>query len=386
MGKSVHQSRARLSVLFAVLSWYQQPLASESKFGIGLKVGINKLEGDWQEPKLNPNGSLIVSYDFSPHIALNVELNASSLRTKGDATRLDPEWDSADFRIYSAPIELALQWNFAPLARINPFALLGGGSMWWSAKYQDDTLIRNGAVQRRFSPYAKAGGGVEMRMNPSVALALGADFRYTGSDRIDQFNYGDENDGLTSIWAGLSYSFDIRTRDDIDGDRVPRELDLSPWVAEDRNGYLDHDGRPDYGVPTGAANKAPVVIHHPVFYAEEGRDLHLRSKILSTVPLRVAAVLFRTWGSVNWNVLELEENEEMVFTATLDGERIQSPGFEYCVVAVDQRVKGIGYSGLPTRPIRVKVIGNATRWRIIGGIVSALSWGAASYVVFRKQN
>jgi hypothetical protein len=129
-----------------------------------------------------------------------------------------------------------------------------------------------------------------------------------------------------------------------------------------------------------------VVIHHPVFYAEEGRDLHLRSKILSTVPLRVAAVLFRTWGSVNWNVLELEENEEMVFTATLDGERIQSPGFEYCVVAVDQRVKGIGYSGLPTRPIRVKVIGNATRWRIIGGIVSALSWGAASYVVFRKQN
>jgi len=398
MGRSVRQPFVIVAVLTAVTLPLKQTLAS-SKFAIGLKVGVTKLEGDWRDPRINPGGSLLVSYDVLPHLALVAQVNASALRSKTDVNRLNPEWaylsseaaqpgwkwDADKFRVYAAPIDLALQWNFFPLSRINPFTLLGGGVLWWNAKYDDDTLVRNGDEQRHYTPFARAGGGFEYRLNRGFAVSIGGDFRYTGSDRIDQFAVGDEWDGLISLWTGIRFSFDERTRADIDGDNIPEELDLAPWVAEDRDGYLDHDGRPDIGVPAEAAKKAPVVIHQPVFRAEQGRDLNIKTKILSTVPLRIAAVLFRSSGSKSWNVVELAEEEEMVFTATLDGGRIVAPGLEYCVVAVDQRVKGIGYSGLPTRPIRVKVIKNATPWRVIGGIVSALSWGAAGYLVLRKQ-
>jgi hypothetical protein len=55
-------------------------------------------------------------------------------------------------------------------------------------------------------------------------------------------------------------------------------------------------------------------------------------------------------------------------------------------VAVDTDKKGIGYSGLPNRPIQIKVESSGQNWRIVSGIVAFFGWGAATYIVMRKQN
>jgi hypothetical protein len=173
---------------------------------------------------------------------------------------------------------------------------------------------------------------------------------------------------------------------DIDGDRIPQELDLDPVYAEDRNGFMDHDGRPEKGVPANFDQKAPLVIHFPVFRAEANRDLVIRAQIASIEPLRTAAVLYRATGSKTWNVVQLERKLDDSFEGTIYGEFVSRDGLEYCVVAVDEKVKGIGYSGLPSRPIKVKVVGNGAVWRIAGGIATALSWAAATFLIMRKQN
>jgi hypothetical protein len=64
---------------------------------------------------------------------------------------------------------------------------------------------------------------------------------------------------------------------------------------------------------------------------------------------------------------------------------VSQAGVEYCIVAVDEAISGVGYSGLPNRPNFVRVHGKETWWRIVTGLVAAGSWGTAGYLVYRKQ-
>ncbi|MBN1997537.1 porin family protein [candidate division KSB1 bacterium] len=375
--------------LFIFLSLFSLPDiadANERPFNLGIKLGLNKLEGDWKEPKLNPQGSLYFSYDLVPYFGIGGELNYSILKTKSDMERIGALYDSEKFKVVSIPFEIKCRFNFFPFSRVNPFATIGGGVIQTNAFHDNETIAVDGQDQKGSEGVLSAGGGLEFRLPDGLALSIGADYRQLFTDKLDQLDYGDESDGLISVWGGLGYYFGPVTPDDADGDCIPKELDLDPAQAEDRNGYLDHDGVPESGMASNKTKNAPIVIHHPVFTAEAGQDLKISAKILTNSPLRTAAVLYRKVGKKNWNVQKLEPFEGAVFSAKISGDNITEEGMEYCVVAVDERVKGIGYSGLPTRPIRIKVVKNGSGWRIASGIAAVLSWGAASYIVFRKQN
>jgi hypothetical protein len=118
---------------------------------------------------------------------------------------------------------------------------------------------------------------------------------------------------------------------------------------------------------------------------EEGRNLKITAQIISAGPLRTTSVLYRSMGLKTWKVISLDQINEVDYESVIESDEITPPGIEYCVVAVDQEAKGVGYSGLPARPIQVNVIEGGYGWRIAGGIFSALSWGIASYVILRKQ-
>jgi hypothetical protein len=390
MGKSfLYKSLSiPLTIVFlSIISLPQKSTAVERKFLLGIKAGVNKLEGDWKKPNLNPTGSIIVGYAVNPFVCLGGEIGYSIFKSENSPDILEyVQIPARDLAVKSTPCLLSCRINFFPLSRFNPFTTLGAGVLYWKATGKNGTLTHSGELQKRSGFVAAAGGGLEMRFSGGLGLTLGAEYDYSSTDLLDQIDHGDENDGFISIQGGLNYYFGAASSDDFDNDGIPADLDLDPVVAEDRNGFMDHDGVPEKGMQNQMSKKAPIVIHHPVFQTESYKDLQLNAKIITSVPLRTAAVLFRTMSRDNWNVVQLQQKQSNLYTAKINGDNITPMGLEYCIVAVDQRVKGIGYSGLPTRPIRVNVIKNGTGWRIAGGLVSALSWVAASYVVFRKQS
>jgi hypothetical protein len=380
-----------LSTVLLLLSFglSEKSSALDNNLDFGLKAGFGKLEGDWKKPKFNPCGALSVSYRVFPYLAFGSEFGYSVMKTKTDAIRIDPSYTDTDlFQIRTIPIEAYCRFNFLPYKEICPFSTLGVGVFSWEALYDKETIKippEGGERQKKIHPVIKVGGGLEYVSGSGVGVAAGIDFHYTLTDYLDQIDNGDENDGIISAWAGVVYRPRSRDFSDIDGDRIPQELDLDPVYAEDRNGFMDHDGKPEQGVPSNFDQKVPLVIHFPVFQAEANRDIVIRAQIASTVPLRTAAVLYRSKGSKTWKVVQLEQKLDDSFEGTIYGEFVTQQGLEYCVVAVDEEVKGIGYSGLPSRPIYVNVVRNGMVWRIAGGIATALSWTAATYLIIRKQ-
>ncbi|MBN1560747.1 hypothetical protein JW998_10885 [candidate division KSB1 bacterium] len=372
--------------------------SADDKFTIGLKAGVNKLEGDWKQPRFNPMGSLVLSYSPISYFAIGVEVNYSSLMTKESvdlhqaALYIPSTYLAAggqavadEFQTTAMPIELDFKFNFLPRNTVNPFASIGFGGIHWESKYAGATISRDGEEQKRIDLLFKTSGGLEFNFENGLGLAIGADFRYTGVDLLDQRESGDLNDGITSIWAGIHYSFLQKDPLDLDRDNVTKKLDLDPYLPEDRNGFWDHDGKPDMGKPP-KPTKAPTVIHYPVFRAEEGRDLPLTAIITSEVPLRTATVIYRTTGTQKWKLAPLKNVGDVYYEAVINGAYVTTAGIEYCVVAVDTDLKGIGYSGLPKRPIQVKVESSGRNWRIVSGLVAFFGWGAATYIVMREQN
>ena len=375
-----------LFLLFIVLS--STVLASEKKIGIRVQGGISKLEGDWYEPKLKEGGGINFSVNLNPFVSLGATYQYAKLKTLSDESRINQSFlNSQDLTIHSMPIELEVKFNFAPYSSINPFGIIGGGAVYWDAKNGNTTIERDGELQQIYTPHVKAGGGLEFMLSPSVSFLLGADFRYVWTDWLDQINSGDEDDGIISIWSGFSFYFlNKRNKNDKDNDNIPDELDLNSDLAENINGYLDHDGKPDSKPLNLAQTSSPIVLHQPVFKVKAGNDFFVKAKIVSNEPLRTSALLYRKLGQKNWKVKILEKEKNDYYTGKITKEFITGAGLEYCIVVVNEKITGVGYAGSPKRPIRVKVLPGGKSWKSAGGLITAAACGSASYLIFRKQS
>ena len=379
-----------LSFLIMQLGTPTRVSAEDAKFSIGIKAGVNKLEGDWTEPRFNPMGSLVLSYSPIAYFGIGMEVNYSSLMTKQlvpDLSQVEAPLaiDPNKYQTTAMPIEIDFKFNFAPRNLVNPFATIGFGGVNWSATYDGTTVQRDQEEQTSFDLLFKTSGGLEFNFENGLGFAIGADYRYTGTDVLDQRLTGDLNDGITSMWAGISYSFMRKDPLDLDGDNVTKSLDLDLYRPEDPNGFWDHDGKPEGGKPA-RPGKAPTVIHYPVFSTEAGRDLRIKAIVTSEVPLKITTVLYRTIGTQKWKLTPLKKLPDGNYEAVINGSYVTTAGLEYAVVAVDTDMKGIGYAGLPNRPIQVKVYSSGRNWRIVSGIVAFFGWGAATYIVMREQN
>ncbi|MFQ5648766.1 MAG: outer membrane beta-barrel protein [bacterium] len=355
--------------------------------GIGLNAGISRLEGDLKNPKLSPLISGHLRVLPLPYLALDGELGFSQL-----ASNSHPNLAFTDFKTTIVPFELSVMFNFMPFSRINPYVFVGGGGVYWKAEANSPT----GTIEDNFDSFLKTGGGLEFRVSRRLGINIGASFRLSLTDNFDQINQGNEDDQVLDAHAGFTFYLGGQGNDE-DHDRIPDELDLMPNIAEDRDGYLDHDGIPEknpsplamnsFDAPVGSANgsSSPIVIHHLVATAESGRGVLVKAHVFSDQPLKAVATLYRPLNTRKWNVVKLEDQGQNLYTGEIPGYAVTTEGFEYCVVAVDETLSGVGYSGLPNKPIRVKVASSGTLWRIIGGTVGAAAIGTASYLVLKKQ-
>ncbi len=382
-------------VFFLILIYNSfEAFALDDKFCIGLRLGATRLEGDWEKPTFSPNTAISFSYSPIPYFSVGGQVDYTFLRTNSfkDISGIRPDNIALDrlkadkLKTTAVPFEFEFKLNLMPFNRVKPFALIGAGGLWFKTTYDDTQVTKDGFEQKMLDSIIKVGAGLEFTIKNNIGLLLGTDVRFTLTDRLDQIKSGDENDGMISIWTGVNYYINNVDKKDIDHDFIPVELDLDPVVAEDNNGYLDHDGKPEGGVPLDFNYKKPLVKHFPVFRAEEGRDFKLSAQIFATTPLKTSAVLYRTVGTKKWNVQKLEPKKDNNYIAVIDKSNIDPRGLEYFIVAVSQDLKGIGNSGLPKRPIRVKVIKDALIWRIASDTVTAVGWGLATFFVLRKQS
>ncbi|HEX9652323.1 MAG TPA: hypothetical protein VGA99_01315 [bacterium] len=361
----------------------QGVFAGDWVFGIGFQTGISRIEAD-RDGKLSPMVSGHLRALPIPYLAINGELGYSRLGYANLA---------GSPRTEIIPFELSGMFNFLPFKKVNPYVFIGGGGVWWAAK------SNAGTAQDGLDSFLKTGGGLEFRVTPSIALNVGASFRYSLTEAFDQLFFGDENDQVLDVHAGFTYYF-ARIKNDRDRDGIPNELDLMPEIAEDKDGYMDHDGIPEknpsalalstfdtpLGNETNSDGASPVVIHNLVTQAELGGNIAIKAQVYSNVALRVVAALYRPIGTPNWNVVRLEDRGANSYLGDIPGYAVTSSGLEYCVVAVDETLSGIGYSGLPSKPVTVKISPSGKPWRIAGGAAGAAAIGTASYIVLRKQN
>jgi hypothetical protein len=352
------------------------PAASADwQFGIGFQGGIARLEGDDPNSTISPmvSGHLIAAP--VPFFAFKGELGYSSLNTKNHPTNL---------KTMIVPFELSGVFNFLPFNKVNPYIFVGGGGFRWEAK--DNT----GILEKNWDSFVKTGGGLEFRVSRNVGINVAGSFRLSFTDALDQIRQGDEDDQVLDVHAGVTYYFNKGKRDR-DRDMIADEIDLMPDIAEDKDGFMDHDGVPEKNPDSatlasyGSSSSSPVVIHQIVDKVEAKKNVRIDASIYSNVPLKAVATLYRPVGSISWNVVHMEENGRNAYRGEIPAYAVTGQGFEYCVVAVDETLNGIGYSGLPSRPIVVETSPSGKTWRILGGVVGAAAIGTATYVVLRKQ-
>ena len=381
----------RLATLVVLLSGlvHSEAFAQGWQFGMGLKATASRLEGDLNDAIVSPMVSGFIRVMPTPYLAFDGEVGFSSLNSNGHP---NPTYN--DFKTTIVPVELSAVFSFLPLGKVNPYIFIGGGGVWWRA-VADVSAGKNTTLEDDVGWFAKTGGGIEYRISRGWSFNFGGTFRLSSTDGLDQLRQGDEDDQVLDVYTGVTYYFN-QSRDDRDHDGIPDELDLMPDVAEDRDGYLEHDGIPEKN-PSPAAMRsgdasldgvrgsAPMVIHYLVGRAEAGKDLPIKANVYSDMDLRVVAALYRPIGTRNWNVVKLQNEGENLYKGEIPGYAMTTDGLEYCVIAVDETLSGVGYSGLPSKPIYVRVSSGGKGWRFVGGIAGAAAIGAATYLVIRKQ-
>ncbi len=373
-------------LLVACLAASTPSFAGGLGVGLGLTVGAARLEGDIKNPKLSPIVTGSLKLIPTPYFMISGDLGYSLLSMDGHPVH-------NDLQTTLVPFELGGVINFLPFGTVNPFVMVGGGGTFWQARKNGQTIVEAGRKQEGIDSFLKAGAGVEFRVSPRIGLSIGATYRYSLTDALDQLWQGDEKDQVLDVYGGFTYYFG-RGEPDKDKDGIPDSRDLMPDIAEDADGYMDHDGIPEKnpsaiadrtGIVTNNSTPNPVVIHSLVTRAEAGKNIPIKATVYSNAKLKVVATIYRPVGTRNWQVVKLRRTDGNLFEGEIPGHAVTTDGVEYCVIAVDETVKGIGYSGLPSKPVRVAVYPNGTAWRVAGGVVGAAAIGTATYLVSRKQ-
>lgn len=388
-------------MLYPPLSVYAG--GEQTNMAIGVRLGLNRLDGDIDSPPFQPMYYGTLTYNLFEYLAIGFEGGYSTIGGK-------VYWQMSDqakkFKTIIIPYEAHLKFSFLPLGAVNPYVILGGGGFAWDYTIdgKTDTNQVTGEPKKGYDSFLKSGVGIEIALskNKNWYFDLGATYRYSLTDMLDDVHsklIGHKhplNDAVFNIYGGFTYYFRTSKRGDQDHDWVPDELDLKVEIPEDPDGYLDHDGVPD-DVPqistmttslsgdSTADTKPPVVIHYPVHRVEQGTDINIKADIYENFRLKIASVIYRPVGTSGWKVGKLRKVAGVAYEGIIPGRYVQPGGLEYCVIAVDEAISGVGYCGLPKLPVRVEVLSHPKTWRIISGVAAFLGWGGAGYLMLKNQ-
>lgn len=389
--------------LFSCLPLISYAGGEVTNMAIGIRLGLNRLDGDIDNPPFQPMYYGTLTYNLFDYLAIGFEGGYSTVGGKVFGQMSDQQ---KDFKTIIIPYEGHLKFSFLPLGVVNPYVILGGGGFMWDYTIdgKTDTNEVTGEAKKGYDSFFKSGAGLEIALskNKNWYFDIGATYRYSLTDMLDDVHsklIGHEhplNDGVFNVYGGFTYYFRTSKRGDEDHDGVPDELDLKVTIPEDPDGYLDHDGVPDdvaqiSGISessndtTSADTQPPVVMHYPIHRVEQGSNIKIKAEIYENRRLKISSVIYRPVGTSGWKVGKLRKVAGVNYEGIIPGRYVLPQGLEYCVIAVDEAISGVGYCGLPKLPVRVEVLSHPKMWRIISGIAAFVGWGGAGYLMLKNQ-
>ena len=211
-------------VLYGLFASSQNVMAQsqpEYRLEIGAGAGMVTYLGDFNGnilKNMQPMGTLLVKYRFSPRTAL--ALNVSYGQLKGslkDVQTFYPNLTSYSFKTSIVDVGLRYECNFWPFGtgmeyrgakRLTPYIYIGIGM----------TIGKpdNGEAKTTGSMNVPIGGGVKYKLADRVNLGLEWTIHFTGSDKLDGMAdpYGIKSSGLfknTDCYSHLrlSVSYDL---------------------------------------------------------------------------------------------------------------------------------------------------------------------------------
>ena len=100
--------------------------------------------------------------------------------TAGTTTRIP-----TPIRTNILPIDLNFIYTFIPKGRVSPYLSVGAGVVRWHSMYRPD----DATIEKEVDPAFGVAGGLEIFLNETVALDLGAKWRYMLTDDKDMIGH-----------------------------------------------------------------------------------------------------------------------------------------------------------------------------------------------------
>lgn len=215
-------------VFVAVLTTLGSAVFAQSgkgAFGIGFNAGAMKIYGDRPEESFGVGGEGTFSYRLLPFADIGLAVGYGQLKynfvpgTNGTTTDL-------------INVDLKSNWELLSRGVFRPYITLGGGIISYN--------IRGSAFGRSIDPTAFGGGGFRVQFNPTWNWYVGADYRFTKTDRLDNNrDEGSADDGFLNFRSGITYQWGGR------GDRT------SDIIADARAPIYEVDDTGFFDAPSG---------------------------------------------------------------------------------------------------------------------------------------
>ncbi|MEO0896097.1 MAG: outer membrane beta-barrel protein [Bacteroidota bacterium] len=208
-------------LLLSVCLMMAQNQKAPVKIGVGL-TGNNYI-GDYNDPSyFRTYAGSHLSIQKANRRSFNLHLQAGFGRFAdqfdGDDIPLDQDGQPLPRFIETSFIhgELAVSYRLFPAKRLQPYAQLGYGLMFFSPKDNDGRrLIRfdgpasEGAATNQIVPQLSGSLGLEARVNDFISFNIAYTYRFLPTDYLD--NYGQEEgisgfDALQSVQVGFMFS------------------------------------------------------------------------------------------------------------------------------------------------------------------------------------
>ena len=220
---------------------------------LGGSVSAFKMWGGVKDrSSLSYSMSVDARYGVLSYLQAGADIGYGSFKPSylGTSTMADQD---DPFRTFVVPVNITLRATPLPDNQVKPYALIGLGALTW---HLHNVGNRDGNL------FSKGGffWGENMTSRTNFALSYGFGFEWFVQDQLsidfqgrnmnllgkisDNVGYGDANDKLGEFRFSLIYYFGGKPDKDRDG--IADALDASPDEPEDRDGFQDEDGAPDF--------------------------------------------------------------------------------------------------------------------------------------------
>lgn len=215
---------------------------ADRKWAVGLNGGIIQYHGDlgrdWYktDKTMYGFGGISVSYYLTKYFDINASFSRGTLGYDSSVTGFKGDFSAGNVNLRIKP----LGSDYI----ISPYVFGGVGAVLF-----DNQL--NFHKEKIDSALPTAGGGINIRLTPSLYLNLQETFMFTNNDSRDGVVNGGSDDDFLLHSAGLTYTFGCGKDTDKDGvpDSKDKCPDTPPGTKVDKTGCpidTDKDGVADY--------------------------------------------------------------------------------------------------------------------------------------------